>query len=251
MANNRAEWFEDWFDDLYLQLYSHRDKKEARMFLNLLQEEYPESLIGNKLDLACGAGRHSFLLKELFNGDVISLDLSRHLLKEASQNLESSDNPMFVEGDIRYLPFKDSCFNLILNMFTSFGYFSDERMLINTLTEINRTLKNDGLFILDLMNKEYTIRNLVEHDEVIRGKYQIKQDRHYSKNTRTVKKKITIYENNHQIREITESVRIFDQDEISKLLDESGFKVKNSFGDYNDTVYNVETSKRMIVISGK
>ena len=83
-------WFEDWFSSkLYLELYSHRDDKDAREIINLLQRSIPINIHSSVLDIACGAGRHSLeLAKRGF--DVTGFDLSGFLISEAKKNLKNS-----------------------------------------------------------------------------------------------------------------------------------------------------------------
>ena len=77
-----TEWFEDWFGEEYLQLYAHRDEREAEAVVELIRRVAPWQSGGWVLDLACGAGRHA---KYLVRGGarVIGYDLSRVLLRRA------------------------------------------------------------------------------------------------------------------------------------------------------------------------
>jgi ubiquinone/menaquinone biosynthesis C-methylase UbiE len=75
------------------------------------------------LDIAGGFGR---IVSKLFRQNLVAsltiLDLNREFLSIAKINHVSD----VVQGDMRFLPFKDNTFDLALIMFTSFGYFYDK-----------------------------------------------------------------------------------------------------------------------------
>ena len=78
-----AEWFVSWFEsEEYLNVYKHRDEKEARQ---LVESIISITNIKNKskiLDLACGAGRHSIeFAKKGFL--LTAVDISENLLNNA------------------------------------------------------------------------------------------------------------------------------------------------------------------------
>ena len=52
---------------------------------------------------------------------------------------------------MRDLPF-ESDFDLVVNLFTSFGYFQQEGDDVKVIESISRALKNDGILILDYLN---------------------------------------------------------------------------------------------------
>ena len=54
-----AEWFEEWFNDEYLELYPHRDDAEADRLVSLLQDVTPWREGWRVLDVGCGPGRHA------------------------------------------------------------------------------------------------------------------------------------------------------------------------------------------------
>ena len=114
------EWFESWFDTHYYHvLYKNRDHSEAEVFIKNLFNELAIQPGVNVLDLACGKGRHSIFVNSL-GFDTTGVDLSTKSIAEAKIN--ESETLRFFEHDMRN-PLPNSEFGLVLNLFTSFGYF--------------------------------------------------------------------------------------------------------------------------------
>src|SRR3954470_20415746 len=91
-----ADWFEEWFGQDYLDIYQHRDETEAERAIELIATNLAGRQIDRVLDLACGAGRHTRVLRERWW--TVGLDLSMSLVKVARR--ESRDGP-FVPPDIQ------------------------------------------------------------------------------------------------------------------------------------------------------
>ena len=122
MADTTNEWFAGWFDSPYYHLlYRHRDHEEAAAFIDALMQALQPKPDDHILDLACGAGRHSnYLANKGYT--VTGLDLSKESIARAKAN--AADNVSFGVADMRQLDAKAE-YDLVLNLFTSFGYFED------------------------------------------------------------------------------------------------------------------------------
>ena len=112
------------------------------------------------LDVACGPGRHSIQLARQ-GYDVIGLDFSEEFLKIADTRCKREQTtPRFVCGDMRNLEFPDRLFRTAVMLGNSFGYFSDEDNT-ETLREVQRVLREGGLFCMEITNKERYLANLL------------------------------------------------------------------------------------------
>ena len=243
----RKEWFSSWFDSPYYHvLYHNRNESEAEKFLdNLLEHITPQYSDADKklltvLDLACGKGRHSRYMAEK-GFDVTGLDLSRKSIKFA-QKVES-DNLSFFEHDMRK-PFRIHYFDIILNLFTSFGYFDKEEDNLIALKNVSYGLKPDGIFILDYFNSEWVRATLTTDYHLLAGNI----DFH-------IQKKI---ENGHVIKIIEfgtegkafhfqEKVRLFTLHDFEVLFAKAGLTIVEKFGDYQLHPFDEKTSNRLIL----
>ncbi len=221
-----TEWFEQWFGEEYLQVYPHRDDDDAVRAISLVAALAP--LNGARvLDLACGSGRHAAHLAA--NGaKVVGFDLSMPLLSRAKHRDFPTKN--LVRGDMRLLPFRDASFDLVLNLFTSFGYFADDRQHLSVVAGAARTLVPKGRFILDYLNADLIRTALVPLEERNVGTRRVVIKRRLIEDGRYVIKEIHITDDG---RSFVERVRLFSVDELTTMIEHAGLAVTQHFGDYD------------------
>jgi SAM-dependent methyltransferase len=219
------DWFEDWFGEEYLALYEHRDHREAREVVRLIAERMGDEPAAPVLDLACGAGRHQRMLCDR-GWWTVGLDLSPSLLRAA--RAEDRTGPL-VRADMRRLPFADASFSVVVNLFTSFGYFREDAQHLRVLAEVARVTRPGGWFVLDYLHAEQVRATLVARDEQTVGTTVVEQEREISADGRFVRKTITIGELG---RTFVERVRLFEPEELVALATATGFEVDAVLGDY-------------------
>ena len=158
---NGNEWFKDWFDTpLYHTLYKHRDFNEASQFIDKIIDHLAPPPNATILDLACGKGRHAYYMAQK-GYNVTGIDLSLQSIKKAK---EMEHHFLHFDTHDMRLVYRNHTFDYICNLFTSFGYFDDEKDNIATVNAIASGLKSKGKVIIDFMNVKKVIRNLVEKE---------------------------------------------------------------------------------------
>ena len=237
-----ADWFEAWFGTDYLRIYQHRDESEAERAIDLIAAHVHGREIQSVLDLACGAGRHSKVLCERWW--TVGLDLSAALLRVARR--EDPDAP-YVRADMRELPFAAESFDLVVNLFTSFGYFEDDREHARVLACVRTALRPGGAFVIDFLNAGQVRRNLVPYDERVENGVTIEQTRMISPDDRFVEKTIRLLERG---REYVERVRLLSAGDLERMLEAAGFDVVHCFGDYAGSDWS-ENSPRTILFASR
>jgi SAM-dependent methyltransferase len=243
-----ADWFQDWFaSDFYLSVYSHRNEADAEKFLNNILEYIPLPENAKVLDAACGSGRHSIIMAKKKYA-VTAFDLSRPLLKIAVENAKALNLDInFFNGDLRYIDLKEK-FNLILNLFTSFGYFDNDSENFAFIESSYNMLVDKGCFVFDYLNEAFVRKNLVSESEkniyglTILEKREIKNNR--------VVKSITI-EREGSTNNYEESVQLYSFDEIKEHFSRIGFKPVQVFGKYDCSEFLPYDSERLIIIFQK
>lgn len=239
---HEADWFEEWFGEDYLRTYQHRDENEAERMIDLIASHVNDSAVKRVLDLACGAGRHSKLLCERWW--TVGLDLSAALLKVARR--ESPDAP-YIRADMRELPFADETFDLVVNLFTSFGYFEEDAEHVRVLRCVRAAMRSGGVLVIDFFNARQIEADLVPYDERTENGITIEQRRAITADGRFVEKKITLPEKG---REYVERVRLFTASDLSEMVESAGFKVVALVGDYSGARWT-EESPRAIVFGAR
>jgi SAM-dependent methyltransferase len=232
------EWFESWFGEEYVALYPHRDAADAEAAVALIERHLPFGRSASVLDLACGGGRHARLLSQRWT--TIGLDLSPVLLSYARRQAPDAH---FVRGDMRVLPFANGSFDVVVNLFTSFGYFADDTSHERVIGEVARVTRPAGTFVLDFLNTERIRERLVPYDERNIGDRVVEQRREISEDGRYVIKRICIRDQN---REYTERVRLFDKNELTTMMKQSGFAIEKVFGSYGGEQLSADSSRVII-----
>ena len=221
-----TEWFEQWFGEEYLRLYPHRDDDDAQRAVALIAGAV--ELAGHRtLDLACGPGRHAAHLVAR-GARVVGFDLSPALLARAHQRL--GQGATLVRGDMRDLPFADASFDVVLNLFTSFGYFSEDTEHLGVLREAHRTLRPGGTMVLDYFNADLVRDGLVPEEQRVVGRQHVQIVRRVSEDNRFVIKEMRL---TGEGRSFVERVRLFTVRDLEEMLAKSGLGVRNRFGAYD------------------
>jgi SAM-dependent methyltransferase len=240
-----TKWFKTWFDSPYYHiLYKHRDCDEAGIFIDNLLTFFNPPASSRFLDLACGKGRHSLFLNKK-GYDVTGIDLSEESIKYASRF--ENDTLHFYVHDMRKL-FRTNYFDYVLNLFTSFGYFENDRDDQSVIASASKALKNNGVLVIDFFNAKKVIANL-KAEELI----EVDNIRF------TIRKK---FENNFIIKQISfsdngkdfifeERVKTLSLQDFEKYFANNDLKIINLWGDYSLGNFNAESSDRLIIAGRK
>lgn len=109
---------------------------------------------GTVLDLCCGPARHSLILAQQ-GFQVTGVDRSPFLLSKARE-VTAGAGVELVEADMRDFV-RPAAFDLALSLFTSFGYLETREEDLAVLRNVRASLKKGGVFVIDVMSKEYVI----------------------------------------------------------------------------------------------
>ena len=218
-------WFESWFDEDYLRLYEHRDEEEAELAVRNALLAAPELGTGPVLDLACGTGRHLEALRRR-NPLAFGLDLSSTLLSRAGEGLR----PWLLRGDMRRLPVKAASLSGLTLWFTPFGYFDDAGNR-STIQAIAGRLRPGGVFLLDYLNPAKVRADLVPAERLDQGGLEVDIQRSIEGN-RIVKRMVIRVPGGGPTREVHESVRLYELEEILGMASDSRLRLRSAAGSY-------------------
>ena len=238
-------WFANWFDSPYYHtLYKNRDEKEAQVFIDNLID-YLQIPKGSKLiDIACGKGRHA----KYFNKkgmDVVGVDLSQNSINTAKK--DENKNLQFSVHDMRENYQKDA-FDVVTNLFTSFGYFENNKDEQKAINAMENNLKKEGILIIDFMNAKKVIANLVLNEQKMINNIQFDITRQVKDGFILKDIRITDGKEQQQFQEKVKAITLAD---YSEFITNAGLKIIDIFGNYKLDNFDEEISDRLILICKK
>ena len=226
-------------------LKDERTKKE----LDFIEEALKLNKNMKILDLCCGHGRISNPLAAC-GYDVTGLDITKGFLNIAKRDANRKKLKVkYVHGDMRKIPWKNH-FDVIINIFTSFGYF-DDKINLKILKGISQALKNNGRFLIDHVNRDYIMKNY-------RSCFVTENNRNYTidinefdcETSRNYTKRTIVYKNG-RVKHMKFFVRMYTFTELKMLLESVGLKILKAYGDAMLGSKLRPDSKRMIIIAKK
>lgn len=105
------------------------------------------------LDVACGTGYGTKIIKKLGAKSVYGLDISKESIKYAKKNYAAPGIKYFL-GSADKMPFIDEFFDLVVS-FETIEHLNDQ-VRTNYLKEIHRVLKSKGILVISTPNKNIT-----------------------------------------------------------------------------------------------
>ncbi len=244
MEVKHKNWFEKWFDSPYYHiLYKDRNDEEAEFFLDNLFRHLHIPKEAKILDLACGRGRHSIYLNKLGH-DVTGLDLSPQNIEYAYRF--KNEKLHFFVHDMRKV-FKVNEFDVVLNLFTSFGYFGSPEEDEKVVQSVYQMLQPDGVFVLDYLNvNKLDFEDTTYEKEIDGVHFRIRK---YLVGEKIIKE-IHIKDGEREYQ-FCEYVSAITPEQFYKMFKNAGFKYIHAFGSYELDEYTVERCPRFIIIGRK
>ena len=238
MESNKARhWFEDWFDENYLLLYRHRNCEDAKAQVRLILDTLDIPRCSSILDLGCGEGRYTHLFQN-HGYRIFGMDLSQCLVREGRKRYGDLD---LIVGDMRAIP---GCFDVIVSLFTSFGYFPTKQENEGVLASVYEALNPGGWYWLDFLNPSSVSKGLVpETVSQLPGAIEVTEKRKIE-GGRVVKD--IYFKRGGDVTRYKESVSLYSKDELVAMLENSGFAVAGLFGDYSGAGWSPDTPRTIL-----
>ena len=245
MGEAASDWWRTWFGPSYLALYDdtlrERTPIEIDQLEALLQLRPPLRI----LDLPCGQGRHTIELARR-GYELTGVDLSPYLLRVAKARAEAAGVEVrWREGDMRR-PLAGETFDLILNLFTSFGYFldaGDDRLVVQAAAAM---LEPGGRFLLEVINGDRVMGQFVEREWFTVGQAAVMERRSLDRSARRMTVERTISRPAGEEVDV-HALRLYGAREIASLLRASGFDRVEIYGDWDGGPVTAESLRVLAV----
>lgn len=240
----------DWFSDesFWKELYPAMFSDER---LDIAEQEVAQliEMTGfegrDVLDLCCGPGRHSIALAR-GGFTVTGVDRSSFLLEKAKERALGVPGIEWVQQDMREFR-RGEAFDLVINLFTSFGYFEDPKEDLHVLQNLHASLRPGGILVMDLMGKEVLarIRQETLSRELADGSLLIMRNQAIDDWTR-VRNAWTIIRDGCA-KEHVFTHWIFSAAELKARMREAGFRDIRAFGDFLGSPYGTAANRLVLV----
>lgn len=244
-----SEWFEDCFGEDYFTIYEGAfpdevTNRQVDGIIELLELE-PGAHI---LDLASGHGRHSLELARR-GYQVTGYDLSKTFLDRAAQAAKEEDLDIsFIQGDMRELSSEER-FDAVINIFTAFGYFADERDDLEVVRRICGALKPGGRFLIETLFRDglparFSPSNVTRTSD---GKLLL-HERTWNLDTDLMDDDVTIIYPDGSRKSYVTQVRMRTLKQFIELFREGGLEPESWYGGLHGAPLTLQ-SYRLVIVS--
>ncbi len=200
-------------------------------------------------DVCCGMGRH--LLPLVAQGfHLVGVDSSPMMLqlaREAGQ--QAGLRPRLIQGLAQQLPLRTGQFDVILNLFNSFGYLPTVAEDQQVLHEAARCLRPGGRFLLDTRNKKYQILYAPYHQlrTLPDGRQLMMRCRYDRQGSRLESAWYEGPVGQHLVH--FASIRLYSPAELEAMMEAAGFTVEAMYAEYDGEPF--EGWQRQLLIVGR
>ncbi len=249
-ARRKREWFDD--DALWQELYpclfpEERFAEAAEHVPKILNLTEPRAR--SVLDLCCGPGRYAIALAQA-GLRVTGVDRTKYLLDKARARARAARVKIeWVQADMRDFV-RPGAFDLVLSMFTSFGYFDDKQDDLRVLGKLFTSLKAGGVCLIDVMGKERlaAIRQLTGSDVLPDGSILVQRREIFDEWTRIRNEWILIRKG--RARHFRFHHTIYSGQELRDRLEQAGLAEVKLYGNFDGDEYGPDTP-RLIAVGRK
>jgi len=198
------------------------------------------------LDLCCGVGRHTVEFASR-GFEVTGVDLTRAYLDAAKETAEAVGvSPEFVREDVRRF-LRPGGFDLCINLFTSFGYFSRREDDLLMLGNCAKNLVPGGCLIVETIGKEIAARDFMKGEEFeragwnVKTEYEVVGDWEGERNRWILQRGTTCIDRSFVLR-------LYSGYEMKRAMKEAGFASVEIFGGLDGRPYD-EKAESLVAVA--
>lgn len=224
--------------------------EQVEQMLDRLREVYdyaPDSV----LDIGCGIGRHTIRFAER-GLTAHGLDLSPEYVERARERATAAgvdDHTSFFQHDMRNLDELSDTYDLVINVWTSFGFF-DDRTNAAVIDACRDRLNPDGAFLLEVPNKDGFLTTWSGASVGKPSENAVHAERHeYDPLTSRVTVTIFAVEDDTYLGEGQFETRLYAPNELRREVKAAGFNEVRSSGGFDGE--ELTRSSRRLLVTGR
>ncbi len=200
------------------------------------------------LDVGCGTGTHLSLLKSHFQV-LHGIDLNQEILEIAKKKVPNAKFACAGMSDFEI----SRKFDLITCLYSVFNYNMDVKSATKTLENFRKHLNVGSICVIALYNERNTSKQVSIHvgEKQSRKAAKINQFKYYPKERIVKSDHLVFTKDNGNVDfdvEVEDTFRIFDFDEIEKIVNESGFDKYEIFDGFGFDEATEETKYPVLVL---
>jgi len=197
------------------------------------------------LDICCGFGRISAELARMGYA-VTGVDITESYLKTAVEDAKYENlNIEYINADAREFV-RANFFDAAVNLYISFGYFSDQKDDLLLLRNVYQSLKKGGCFIIETLGKEIAVRDFVEAEWFERAGFTVLTEYAALDSWTFLQNRWILLKDGQRI-EKTFTQRLYSASELKALLLEAGFDKVEIYGNWDESPYDRKAAKLIAV----
>ncbi len=155
----------EWHKDMYNKAFAETSigsqqlielaKKQVAFLVDITKIKEGTTI----LDVPCGTDRHSIEFAKRGakrSAKVVTIDISKDCIKIA-KNKSRHKNIQYQLGDMQNLSKYKKQFDLVVNLFTSFGYFHTDEENFKVLKSMTNCLVPGGKVVINLIDRDWLL----------------------------------------------------------------------------------------------
>ncbi len=206
------------------------------------------------VDLCCGTGDVAIALAK-HGKNIIGIDISEDMLNVATEKaMQNAARVLFLVGDAREFVLQKKA-DAVYSLTDGMNYMLSDADIKKAFEAVNNALKPGGRFIFD-MSTVYKYENILKNNAFtfdFEDMY-VGWQNDYNFDTEICEMNITCFtkkvKNKYERFDEVHYQKAYTVNQIERMLEETGFELRNVFSGYDDVPLN-ELSERMLIVAVK
>ena len=243
--------------DKEVENYDRFNEENSKIINKCIEKILKEFKVKKILDLSCGTGSQVvYFAKKKFN--IIGYDINSKMLEIAKcKAVKEQLDIKFIKGDMRAT--KVGKFDAVITIFNSIGHLTKEDF-IKTIKNIYSNLNDGGLYIFDIFNLNYLLKDnnitKLTIDWLKRCGDTIVREIQYSTiNSEGILASYDIYhqqklENKPKISHGFQTLQVYTVKQLKEILEKNGFEILRLYNT-NGQRFEENKTERILTIAQK